>query len=136
MKKLRRFNSWEDAEVAERQASKERGILEDAVHALANNQVKWMQGLGHRVGMCKLDSASGGIVILLEGGITSARYLDEWYNKVLSIPAPTVLENQKAYRRWVDLQEIAAKVKIEQTRAMDLKYGAVAPGIPAEVQQG
>lgn len=118
-KKKMRFATWADAELAQREASKDVGVLEIALRELAFGNVQWLKGdMGVRsIGLCKLDAAHGGVVIIKNRKSVGARYLDDWANQIQTWPAPPSKREYEAdYREWLDLRRLATSAKEEQRR--------------------
>ena len=115
-KRKRRFATWADAEIAYDAASRMSGVLEIALRELVLEKVKWIPGEQPRkIGLCKLDGAHGGVVILVEREMIGAQYLDEWAGRIQAQPAPPASNQYKPeYRAWLDLQQLATKAKNEQ----------------------
>lgn len=115
-KRRRRFTTWADAEIAYDVANRMSSILEVALREMVKGTVKWIPGeQPRRIGLCKLDAAHGGVVILVERDMIGAQYLDEWAHRTLSEPAPPATNKYKPeYRSWLDRQQLATKAKNEQ----------------------
>jgi hypothetical protein len=115
-KRVRKFGSWADAEIAHDAAQKCASVLEIALLELALKRVKWLVGDtgSRRVGLCRLEAAHGGVVIIVEKGMVGARYLDEWVAQVEKYAPCTKKEYMPEYKAWLDIRQLAAKAKEEQ----------------------
>lgn len=116
-KKKRRFATWADAEIAYDVANRMSSVLDIALTAMVKGAVHWIDGEQPRkIGLCKLEAAHGGVVILVEREMVGAQYLDEWIIRTQAQPAPTVGSlNMPEYRAWLDRQQLARKAKHEQS---------------------
>jgi hypothetical protein len=128
-----KFESWKEAEAAYCQESKDRAILDSVVRELVIGKVDWIQGdliQAHRkVGVCQLDRAHGGIVIIQEYGFVSAKYLESWVDAVIKIPAPMFRhKHESEYKNWLDIQTLAKAAR--QRRDDFLERKAIAECVP------
>lgn len=140
-KRVRRFSTWADAEMAYDIANKMSNVLDIALAELVRGQVQWIQGEQPRkIGLCKLRAAHGGVVILVEREMIGARYLDEWANEVQTRPSPPHTKGyQPEYNAWLDIRRLATKAKDEQRivheQLIEEAKGCARPGAPSIVDQ-
>lgn len=128
-KRKRRFASWADAEIAEDASRKQIASFEIAMKELVLGKVTWVEGEFNRrkIGLCKLDGAHGGVVVIVEASMVSARYLDEWAGLIQALPPPlSSKEYTREYKAWLDLRRLAVRAKSEQKDVNDRLREAVA----------
>jgi hypothetical protein len=142
-KRKRKFSTWADAEFAHDAAQRSTGILEIALRELVHGNVKWLSGdlNVRRVGLCKMDGAHGGVVIISDRNRVEAYYLEEWVNRMLTMPAPlSKKEYMPDYRAWTDFRALASRVMNEQRVANERLSGGdglcKSTPLPAIVDQG
>lgn len=140
-KRKRAFATWADAEIAYEVSSRMLSVLDIALREMVLGKVKWLEGHQPRkVGLCKLDGAHGGVVILVEREMIGAQYLDEWVTRIQSQEAPpTKKEYMPEYKAWLDLRRLAAKAKDEQRivneRLAEEAKGCQRSALPGVVDQ-
>jgi hypothetical protein len=121
-KRKRRFSTWADAEIAEDAARKQIAPLEIALKELVLGKVLWVEGEFNcrKVGLCKLDGAHGGVVVIVERSMVGARYLDGWASQMQALHPPlSSKEYTREYKAWLDLRGLATKAKAEQKAVND-----------------
>lgn len=110
-----RFPTWSDAELNEEVSRKSLNVHEVALRELVRGRVTWIKSevvLSRKVGVCALEEAHGGVVILVEAGMISPYYVDEWCFRVRQQTAPpTCREYMPEYKSWIDIRQIADRVK-------------------------
>jgi hypothetical protein len=119
-KRKRKFSTWADAEFAHDAAQRSTGILEIALRELVHGKVTWLNGdlNVRRVGLCKMDGAHGGVVIISDRSMVTAYYLEEWVNRIMTMPAPlSKKEYMPDFKAWLDFRALAGKVKDTQRAA-------------------
>ena len=140
-KRKRRFTTWVDAEIAYDALNRMSNALDIALRELVLGRVTWLQGAQPRkVGLCKLDGAHGGVVILVEREMIGAQYLDEWASRIQEqVAPPTKKEYLPEYKAWLDLRRLAAKAKDEQRivheRLLEESKGCARSALPGIVDQ-
>lgn len=140
-KRKRRFATWADAEIAYDVANKTSNVLDIALREMVLGRVKWLEGeQPRRIGLCRLEGAHGGVVILVEREMIVAKYLDEWARLIQAQEAPpTKKEYMPEYKAWLDLRRLAARAKNEQRivneRLADEAKGCQRSTLPSEVDQ-
>lgn len=111
MPKKMRFQSWKDAEDAERRESVGRAVLDEALQAVILESVgPWIRSGKYRAAIIHPERSHGGIVIIqwLNGKLdrcATAYYAETWANDTLKITYDT----QDGY----DIADLARMVKRE-----------------------
>lgn len=138
-KRKRRFATWADAEIAEDASRKQVAPLEIALKELVLGKVTWVEGEFNcrKIGLCKLDGAHGGVVVIVERSMVGARYLDEWAGQMQAMPPPlSSKEYTREYKAWLDIRRLAARAKSEQQAVNDrLREAAFVRPIGSTVDQ-
>jgi hypothetical protein len=139
-KRVRKFSTWVDAEIAYTAATKRADCQAIALEAIVRGTVKWLPGEQPRkIGLCRLKDQHGGVVILVDRELVGALYLNDWLEMVQTLEAPTGRDYMPAYRSWLDVRRLAAAAKTAQeearARAASVAEGCQRGGIPPEVNQ-
>lgn len=139
-KKVRRFPTWADAEIAHSVSDRMAAVLDIALHDLVRGTVKWVEGAkAKKIGLCRLTEAHGGVVILVERTMVGARYLEEWATGILAIPAPNAKDYSIKYKAWLDTRWLATAAlehrAVAKARAAEAAKGCQRIPIAGEVDQ-
>jgi hypothetical protein len=110
----RKFKSWAFAEEAYAHETKSAGLLQMALSDVLAGKVDWVSEEGGlKVGVSRLDAPHGGIVVLLEDGIASAQYVDDWASWIGRRPMPSFSDPERT-AIWDRDQRFAAEVRRRQ----------------------
>lgn len=115
----RSFESWAAAEEMYFKVLSGAAVYQTALGQAVHGNVKWISGLQPRkIGLCRLEDANGGIVIVVEREGVTAHYLSEWLQLIQTQEAPsTKKEYMPSYKAWLDRRQLAAQAKTLQEEA-------------------